>query len=68
MKVFRLSAIGALLAVLALGIQLIAQTPSPCAAACLKAYKKAVVACNGNASCLASARAAAVSCIKGCGL
>jgi hypothetical protein len=64
MRVLRLSIVGALLA---LAFELVAQTPSPCANACLQTYKAAVKACNGNPACLAAARTAAVSCVKACG-
>ena len=42
--------------------------PNPCANACWQTYTNAVKACNGNATCLANARTAAVKCVQGCGL
>ncbi len=42
--------------------------PNPCANACWQTYTNAVKACNGNPTCLAAARAAALACVQGCGL
>ena len=42
--------------------------PNPCANACWQNYTNAVKACNGNPTCLAAARAAALACVQGCGL
>jgi hypothetical protein len=42
--------------------------PNPCANACWQAYRNAVIACHGDAACLAAARAEAEACIQGCGL
>jgi hypothetical protein len=42
--------------------------PNPCANACWEAYRNAVIACHGDAACLANARAAAEACVQGCGL
>jgi hypothetical protein len=42
--------------------------PNPCANACWEAYRNAVIACHGDATCLAKARAAAEACVQGCGL
>ncbi len=42
--------------------------PNLCANACWQNYTNAVKACNGNPTCLAAARAAALACVQGCGL
>ena len=42
--------------------------PNQCADACLQAYRNAVIACHGDAACLAAARAEAEACIQGCHL
>jgi hypothetical protein len=42
--------------------------PNPSANACWQTYLDAVHACHGDAACLANARAAALACVKGCGL
>ena len=42
--------------------------PNPCANACWEAYRNAVIACHGDAACLAAAREAAESCVQACGL
>ena len=42
--------------------------PNPCANACWQTYTSAVKACNGDPTCLAAARAAALKCVQGCGL
>jgi len=42
--------------------------PNPCANACWQNYTNAVKACNGNPTCLAAARAAALACVQGCDL
>jgi hypothetical protein len=44
-------------------------TPNSCADACLQAYRNAVIACHGDATCLANARATLQDCIiHGCHL
>lgn len=42
--------------------------PNPCANACWQNYTSAVKACHGDPACLAAARAAALACVRGCGL
>ncbi len=42
--------------------------PNSCANACWQAYRNAVIACHGDAACLAAARAEAEACIQGCNL
>ncbi len=42
--------------------------PNPCANACWQKYTSTVRGCNGNPTCLANARAAALACVQGCGL
>jgi hypothetical protein len=57
------------LAVILLASLLAAQgPPNSCADACLQAYKNAVIACHGDAACLADARENAEACIQGCNL
>lgn len=43
-------------------------TPNPCAKTCQQIFAETVQNCHGNQECLAAARAAALSCLKGCGL
>jgi len=55
------------LAVVLLASMLLAQaTPNPCLNACAQTYKAAVIACHGDPTCLAAARAAAQACVCGC--
>lgn len=42
--------------------------PNPCANACWEKYTDTVKGCHGDPACLAAARAAALACVKGCGL
>jgi hypothetical protein len=57
------------LAVILLASFLAAQgPPNHCADACLQAYRNAVIACHGDAACLAQARADAEACIQSCNL
>ena len=42
--------------------------PNACANACWQTYTNAVKACNGDPTCLAKARAAALACVQGCDL
>ncbi|HYK89719.1 MAG TPA: hypothetical protein VE398_13160 [Acidobacteriota bacterium] len=42
--------------------------PNPCAGACLQTYRNAVIACHGDAACLAAAREELEGCIQGCNL
>jgi hypothetical protein len=42
--------------------------PNPCANGCWQTYTSTVKACNGDPTCLAKARAAALTCVQGCGL
>ena len=42
--------------------------PNHCADTCLQACRNAVIACHGDAACLADARADAEGCIQGCQL
>ncbi len=42
--------------------------PNLCAEDCLQAYRNAVIACHGDAACLADARADVEACIQGCHL
>jgi hypothetical protein len=43
-------------------------TPNPCAKTCQQIYAEAVQSCHGDQACLAAARAAALNCLKGCGI
>ncbi len=57
------------LAVILLASLLAAQgPPNLCAEDCLRAYRNAVIACHGDAACLADARADLEACIQGCQL
>ncbi len=47
---------------------LAAQGPPGCANACWQTYTSTVKACNGDPTCLANARTAALKCVQGCGL
>ncbi len=42
--------------------------PNACANACLQNYQASIVACHGDAACLAAAREAAKACIAACNL
>ena len=42
--------------------------PKQCLDVCRQNYTNAVKACNGNPTCLAAARAAALACVQSCGL
>ena len=56
-------------ALISFGSFLLAQgPPNPCAKTCQQIYAEAVQNCHGDQQCLASARAAALNCLNGCGV